>query len=543
MASFKMPMINDNPDGWGPPMDLVPKKFQDMPYAPFSKSDKLGKAADWTQDKPRRGDNGPDEGGTQFTMVDNKVVPRANNYGRGRGGFRGGFRGGRGGRFGDRGGDRGRDPRARGGGDTRRNDWGRRGGRGGLRRNEDRRHMQRESSVEVGSDWVQLEEFTTASLNKVSVKTLPEGTDLAQCGSLPLYDRALDRVSVKAPRPLLLSPEREFPSVTTTDDPVIRRLAGEGKGTVFATGAILALLMTAPRAVQSWDVIVQRIGGKLFFDKRDGSMVDTITVNETSQSDAPKDEKNMQPEDALNSYQQLSKEATGINANFIKMAVDESQAASYPEENPFVEDVENIAQKGYRYRQWVLDDDVTLVARCDLDAHSPSPAGGEPAPMYIRTLNEYFEPNLRFPTNWRAKLDQQRSAVLATAVYNNSAKLARWTVEALLADAAQIKFGFVSRTKATDGQRHVVLGTQMFRPKEFATQIALQTANMWGVLKHVIGLCYKNLEDGDKGVILKDPNKALFRIFKVPDDAFESEVDEGEGEEEDELGGTSSFVA
>ena len=41
MAEFISPVIQDNPTGWGPCQ--LPEKFKDMPYQPFSKSDRLGK--------------------------------------------------------------------------------------------------------------------------------------------------------------------------------------------------------------------------------------------------------------------------------------------------------------------------------------------------------------------------------------------------------------------------------------------------------------------------------------------------------------------
>jgi translation initiation factor 3 subunit D len=50
MASFSLPPIHDNPDGsWGPSSSNLPEtfKFKDIPYAPYSKSDKLGRFADW----------------------------------------------------------------------------------------------------------------------------------------------------------------------------------------------------------------------------------------------------------------------------------------------------------------------------------------------------------------------------------------------------------------------------------------------------------------------------------------------------------------
>ena len=46
---FSVPISAENPNGWGPPGDSVPEDFADVPYSPFSKSDKLGRAADWTQ--------------------------------------------------------------------------------------------------------------------------------------------------------------------------------------------------------------------------------------------------------------------------------------------------------------------------------------------------------------------------------------------------------------------------------------------------------------------------------------------------------------
>lgn len=43
------------------------------------------------------------------------------------------------------------------------------------------------------------------------------------------------------------------------------------QGNVFATDAILSVLMCCTRSVYSWDIVVQKFGKKLFFDKRDDS--------------------------------------------------------------------------------------------------------------------------------------------------------------------------------------------------------------------------------------------------------------------------------
>lgn len=80
--------------------------------------------------------------------------------------------------------------------------------------------------------------------------------------------------------------------------------------TVFATDSILATLMCAPRSVYSWDIVVQRVGNKLFFDKRDGSQLDMLTVNETAQESLP------EAKEDINSAPALSMEATVTNQNF-----------------------------------------------------------------------------------------------------------------------------------------------------------------------------------------------------------------------------------
>lgn len=45
-ADFDMPSLQCNADGWGP--CGLSDTFRDMPYQPFSKSDRMGKISDWT---------------------------------------------------------------------------------------------------------------------------------------------------------------------------------------------------------------------------------------------------------------------------------------------------------------------------------------------------------------------------------------------------------------------------------------------------------------------------------------------------------------
>lgn len=49
---YSVPDIQDNPDGWGPA--VPPEQLKDLPFAAYNKSDKIGKAADWTQQAYQR---------------------------------------------------------------------------------------------------------------------------------------------------------------------------------------------------------------------------------------------------------------------------------------------------------------------------------------------------------------------------------------------------------------------------------------------------------------------------------------------------------
>lgn len=72
---------------------------------------------------------------------------------------------------------------------------------------------------------------------------------------------------------------RQFHKVTTSDDPVIRRIADEDPDArlVFATDSILSTIMCAVRSVYSWDILVHKSGNKLYLDQRDAAF-DLLTV-------------------------------------------------------------------------------------------------------------------------------------------------------------------------------------------------------------------------------------------------------------------------
>ena len=226
--------------------------------------------------------------------------------------------------------------------------------------------------------------------------------------------------------------------------------------------------MCAPRSVLPWDIVVNREGNKLFFDKRDGGAFDTVTVNENA-ADPPLDPLPPNPNNpnekapeapSINSATNLSLEATYINQNFGFQTVTEKApppAIDFAKPNPFYgpEETEPMASCGYRYRLYDLgvteDEDIRLCVRTEVDAYTfgqGNPRQGQGL-VTIRALNEFDPraPGAGGAPDWRTKLDTQRGAVVATEMKNNSCKLAKWAIQSILAGAELMKIGCVSSFK------------------------------------------------------------------------------------------------
>lgn len=540
-GEFEIGAVPFNPDGWGPPESTATTAATlplHVPFAPFSRSEKLGRIADWTRNAYNNPSNrqnanknpsdtvfdfsaedsfplaaNPDDD-SSFRLVDGKPPPRPkfgpkwrfNQHHRPQLPQR-------------------RDEEVEARKREAEKERARRDRHYNLNRsnvNQPRREAAVfKSSVDIQPEWNMLDQIPFSTFSKLSF-SVSEPEDLLLCGSLEYYDRSYDRVTPKNERRLERFKYRNFFKVTTTDDPVIRRLANEDKATVFATDAILATLMCAPRSVYSWDIVIQRVGNKLFFDKRDGSQLDLLSVHETSQEPLP------EAKDDINSAYSLSVEAAYINQNFSQQVlVRDGNKLTFDEPNPFANEGEEVASVAYRYRRWKLDDDMYLVARCE--AQSVVDVNNQRSFLTLNALNEFD--SKYSGVDWRQKLETQRGAVLATELKNNANKLAKWTAQSLLASADLMKLGYVSRVHPRDHFNHVILAVMGYKPKDFATQINLSTANMWGIVKSIVDLCMK-LNEG-KYVLVKDPSKPQVRIYEVPPDAFENDyVEEPLPEEE-----------
>lgn len=123
---------------------------------------------------------------------------------------------------------------------------------------------------------------------------------------------------------------------------------------------------------------------------------------------------------------------------------------------------------------------------------------------------------------------------------NNSSKLARWTTQAILAKADAMKLGFVSRANPRSNAGHLVLGVVGYKPREFASQMNLNLGNGWGIVRTIVDRVRALDAEDDpetvkKYLLVKDPNRAVIRLYSVPANTFEEEeVEEQGGEEEEE---------
>ena len=302
------------------------------------------------------------------------------------------------------------------------------------------------------------------------------------------------------------------------------QLAERKAARIFATDSILSVLMCAPRSVNSWDLILDRRGDQLFLDKREGGPYDYITVNENA-ADPPAESED--PSE-INSPGSLSLEATYINQNFSSQVIQESTKPYTPSQNPFYspeEETEPLASCLYRYRKFDLsvseEDIMDLIVRTEVDAY----IGKRDSLVTVKALNE-FDPRAQGGAgkalDWRKNLDMQKGAIVASEMKNNSAKLARWAVQGVLAGAETMKMGYanafcnsscssdkpfiryISRANPRDAQRHVIVGIQSYKPIDFARQMNVSLANGWGIVRTIADLVFKHPEG--KYVLVKDPN-------------------------------------
>lgn len=348
--------------------------------------------------------------------------------------------------------------------------------------------FKREPSTKVESNWNKVNEFELNKLSKLSV-VVSNSEVIAQAGELHQYTKKYD-----TPKPTQLAPSSlstEFQ--TTSDDSIIKSLAAEGKAKIFITDEILAQIMCAPKSQFSWDIKVTKKDGSIFFDKRPNTMrmeVDENTFN------GPNDSKPSE----LNSSTMLSKEAKLINDTFLATSI--SSAASVKHELDSA--VNESIKRNYNYIKFDLphsgEDTIPIVVRTVQDAT----VNGKP--IAIHALNQYES------SEWLTKF--QAGLIMVDEIKKNNNKISQWTCRALLAQCESMKVGFVTRQP---NSKYTVAAVTTQMTSHLAEQINLSLNNGWGIVKSIIDII-QHEGDADENwefVLFKVPNVQRLAIYKV----------------------------
>lgn len=542
--AFLLPQLAENTAGWGPPAtiqsDLLPAALKDLPYQPFSKNERISKAADWTvpsRPPPKTREHQQvqtgftftenDDDDSEFRLVDSRTSNRTKmNRFRGRGGNRPGgtFRTYSSGYTPQRSGqaNRGRQQYNQRGGFQQRGGRGgqgggfRQGGGGGGQYGQ-RRHMgdnrRFDVSINVNPEWgdpVETWEFSKLTKIRETVEFPTDCEVLLECGKAGVYAQDFARTVSTKTCPTLarhFATERTFLKVTSSEDPNLRKFASEGLGNVFMTDSILSAILAMPRALYSWDLVVTKQNGQIWFDRRT-TRFDSITVNENA-TDTPD---NNDPE-PLNTPVRLSAEAVSVQHNFSQQVLLKDKMHSFPYTSPFSTEANasTLAPVGYRYSVMPVGD-FNVVVRAEIDAVKPSKNPDSPVEyVSLKTLNEY---DAKVTGDWKKKIEVQRGGVLATELKNNMFKIQRWALQAVFAGASTIEIGFVSRQQPKDATVHSILSVQSYSPQEFFTGMNVNLNQMWSILKLVLDRI--NQEDDGKYLLFKDSATPNVKLYKIP---------------------------
>uniref|UniRef100_A0A0G4GBJ7 Eukaryotic translation initiation factor 3 subunit 7 n=1 Tax=Chromera velia CCMP2878 TaxID=1169474 RepID=A0A0G4GBJ7_9ALVE len=549
---FELPTVLQNEGGWGPVSspEILTQQLTPLELLPFETSmrvDKLGKVCDFSlqalkyreqQDKKYgRTHEGKDEENEEFHLVDNRPAPKTKKPYTQR--------------------QRTWQPQGPG-------QWGQQqqrgqGGPGGPQqgaqhqqqppkgqqkipprfqktfqnRYDNRIKAMRDWSVQPSVEWSLECEINLANLPKLSINAKDlTAEDMYWCGFISSFDRNWDRVTPKTEKPLARFENVGFVNVPTSDDSMIQSVMGNDTPIrIFATDRVLACLMAAARSTYSWDIVAMRVEDKLILDHRPGSLIEWMTVNETS-PEPP----NPEAKEVHNQPHKLGHEATMINQNFSHAVLDQRTPPSkLPTISPFTDDLPagwKPAATAYRYRKFTLPASggssfavgrmpVEMMVRGEVDCKL-----GE-SYVSLKALTEY-DPKIGL--DWRRSLDTQRGAVLTNEIKNNAAKLCRWVGQALISGCDQLKLGYVSRQSTRDPTRHSVLAVQSFKTQDLALQMGFSENNAWAVVRSIVDILLSS--DEGKYLIIKDPTKHFLRLYKVPMDAFAEDgrlVSRGDG--------------
>jgi translation initiation factor 3 subunit D len=519
-------------DPWGP-SEYTPEslKFNGVPYAPFIKTDKLGKIADWQAIKeedqlPLKNANlknkrdlyhaygasaaklfGAETEEKGFFMVENATPSSSNKQAVLKGG-----------RKNQTNNNKLTENLAkkkvtttttnvkktpiaqkpsRWGNQTSNNKW-------GANKWNNEEIKLKEASIVIDENWKSVAEIEFNRLTKLNLDiSAPETLSLN--GKIFQHHKKYEANTIVPLEPTFKTTYNQ----TSSSDPNLESYAQAGAAKVFITDAILSQLMCAPKSSASWDIIVTKKNGNIFFDKRENTF--DILINENSQL---KDIK----ESDVNHPSKLQLELTEVSDAFIfgSLAKNSSDLGN---KSPIT--VSSAIPKGYKYVKYELpngssaDDNkgtIPVIVRASLDA-------------YTFTSSSYVSIHslLQVGSNdWRTKFQGgSQGNIFADEIKKNNNLISQWTTQSVLGGVKSMKIGFISRENAKINKTHFVAGTMTLGVDMLCQQLNVSIKNGWGIVKSFIDIIEHEGGDEDyRFVIFKTPNSQKIIIYKVPFDSF-----------------------
>ena len=355
------------------------------------------------------------------------------------------------------------------------------------------------ASINVEESWKSVAEIEFNKLSKLNFE-IQKPELLIRCGTIHNYTRKYEAVGSIPLEPCI---KVDFEQ-TTSKDPNMQKYASNSDAEVFITDAIIAQLMCTPKSNNSWDVVVTKKDGKIFFDKRDDTFV--LPVNEHSTPLDP----------ATASVIEL--EANEVSNYFLNGALGE-RTSNLGAESPINES--SAIPKGYAYYKYHLP---SSDASSDHKGHSLIVRSSLDAFTTTATTNVAIHSLLQVKTNdWKVKFKNGvQGNMFADEIKKNNNKISQWTTKAVLAEINQMKIGFIARDNIKTAKSHSVAGLMSYPVDVLSEQLKLSVSNGWGIFKSLIDLVeHEGGEENYRFVILKTPNAQKLALYKVPFESFD----------------------
>lgn len=360
----------------------------------------------------------------------------------------------------------------------------------------------KKSSIVIGEQWKTVTEIEFNRLTKLNLES-PQPELVSSNGKIHQYVKKYEQTTTV---PLESTVTMTFHQ-TSSKDPILKSFAEAGNGKVFITDEILSQLMCAPKSSASWDVIVSKKDGRIFFDKRDDTF--DLPINENSQAQEFK-------ETDINHDSLVKLEASQVVDNYVAGCLGpnfKELSGKSPISSAMA------IPKAYKYSKYQLpngNDDETstdIIVRSAVDAYTFTVS----STIAIRALFQ-FESN-----DWKVKLQGgSQGSVISDEIKKNNNKISQWATQAVLAGSKNMKIGFLCRDDVKIQNKHSVAGTMTFGTDMLCQQLNVSVNNGWGIVKSLIDIIEHEGGDQDyRFVIVKSPNAPKIVIYKVPYDAFE----------------------